>query len=289
MQKSESIAALAEALAKARGEFSEVKKSSSNPFYKSKYADLSVIIDATYKSLSKNGLAVMQFPGEVNGGAVTILTMLLHASGEWVSEETTMPVSKNDAQGIGSALTYGRRYALQSLLNVAAEEDDDGNGAVSKKVTDSEKRFNDTRISAVNVREFWKEARKTGKSNDQVAAYLANLGHVQTEEIKQSEFEPAMEWAKKPLPVPQDLTSTLQASVDIAKAKKAPKEPGAPSDKAKRDLKKLYGAADRAGVSEADFRIMAKEIYKAEHLSTDLTDEQYEGLIEWVESQATHA
>src|SRR4029077_4145731 len=119
MQKSEQINDLAKALATARGSFNKVEKSSSNPFYKSKYADLAVIIDATYKALSDNGLSVMQFPGEVNGGAVTILTMLLHASGQWVSEETTMPVSKNDAQGVGSALTYGRRYALQSLLNVA--------------------------------------------------------------------------------------------------------------------------------------------------------------------------
>lgn len=285
MQKSEQINELATALAKARGKFSEVKKSSNNPFFKSKYADLAVIIEATYKSLSENGLSVMQFPGEVNEGTVQIVTMLLHSSGQWVSEETMMPVSKNDAQGVGSALTYGRRYALQSLLNVAAEEDDDGNAAVSKNIKDAEKRFSDARISQVNVREFWKEARKSGKGNDQVAAYLASLGHVQTEELKQSEFDAAMGWAKNPIPVPSDLTQPLQASLDIAKAKKLPKEPGAPTDKPKRDLRKLYGVAEKAGVPEGDFRLMAKEIYKAEHLSTDLTDEQYDGLIEWVESQ----
>ena len=288
MQKSQEINELAAALAKARAKFGKVEKSSANPFYKSKYADLAVVIDATYKSLSENGLSVMQFPGEVNGGAVTVLTMLCHASGQWVSEETTMPVSKNDAQGIGSALTYGRRYALQSLLNVAAEEDDDGNAAVSK-TKEAETRFTDARISPVNVRAFWTEARKSGKTNDQVAAFLATLGHKQTEELKQAEYEHAIRWAKNPLPVPQDMTSTLQASVDLAKSKKAPKEAGAPADKPKRDLKKLYAVAEKAGVPEADFRLMAKEIYKAEHLSTDLTDEQYEGLIEWVESQATRA
>jgi hypothetical protein len=133
MQRSEQIGTLAGAFAKARAEFKPVRKESVNPFFKSKYADLSVIIEATYDALSKNGLAVMQFPGEVNGGHVKVLTMLCHASGEWVSEETTMPVAKADAQGIGSALTYGRRYALQSILNVAAEADDDGNAAVTNK------------------------------------------------------------------------------------------------------------------------------------------------------------
>jgi hypothetical protein len=133
MQKSDSINELAGAFAKARAEFKPVRKESVNPFFKSKYADLSVIIEATYEALAKNGLSVMQFPGEVNGGQVKVLTMLCHASGQWVSEETTMPVAKADAQGIGSALTYGRRYALQSVLNVAAEADDDGNAAVSNK------------------------------------------------------------------------------------------------------------------------------------------------------------
>ena len=130
-RRSESIAALAAAMAKAQGEIVAAKKDSRNPFFKSSYADLASIIEAIRKPFSQNGLAIFQFP-RVVAGTVEVETLLAHSSGEWIAETLAWPVSKQDAHGIGSAITYARRYSLQSFGGVAAEEDDDGNAAVGR-------------------------------------------------------------------------------------------------------------------------------------------------------------
>jgi hypothetical protein len=127
-RRSESLAKLAEALAKAQGEIKGAAKDSDNPFFKSKYADLASIVDACRSPLAANGLAVMQFPRSTAEG-VEVETLLAHSSGEWVAEILSLPVAKADAQGVGSAITYARRYALASMVGVAPE-DDDGNAAV---------------------------------------------------------------------------------------------------------------------------------------------------------------
>jgi hypothetical protein len=131
MQKSETIGELAKALAVAQGEIQNAKKDSENPFFKSKYADLAAVRDACQGPFSKNGLAVIQTPKSVITEDATIIgleTLLCHSSGEWVSEELSAVPVKTDPQGIGSCITYLRRYALASFAGVAAE-DDDGNEA----------------------------------------------------------------------------------------------------------------------------------------------------------------
>ncbi len=129
LTKSESIAELVKALVAAQAEFKPVNKNHENPFYKSHYADLGDIIEATSPALRKHGLAVVQLPGMNGTGMPNVTTMLTHTSGEWVAGELSLPAGKPDAQGYGSAFTYGRRYGLQAILGVAAEEDDDGNAA----------------------------------------------------------------------------------------------------------------------------------------------------------------
>ena len=131
MQKSESIAALAGALAKAQAEIQGAKKDSENPFFKSRYADLSSVWDACRASLTKNGIAVIQTPrSEITEThtVISVNTLLAHSSGEWVSEELSAVPVKDDPQGIGSCVTYLRRYALSAFTGVAPE-DDDGNAA----------------------------------------------------------------------------------------------------------------------------------------------------------------
>jgi hypothetical protein len=193
-------------------------------------------------------------------------------------------------KAIYKAKTGALKYFLRGLGLIPDEKDDPEADETIDKITRAEKRFSDARISDVNKREFWKEARKTGKSNDQISAYLADLGYKQTEELKQSEYDAAISWARNPTAnVPKDAQETLALLNKTLAIKSAKKASEAPPDKPKRNLAKLYGAAKDAGVKEADFRQAALEIYKAEHLSTDLTDEQYEGLIEWVESQAQNA
>ena len=131
MLKSESIGELAKALAIAQGEIQNAKKDSENPFFKSKYADLAAVRDACQEPLSKNGLAVIQTPRTSITEDATIIfveTILAHSSGEWISEELSAIPVKTDPQGIGSCITYLRRYALSSFVGVASE-DDDGNAA----------------------------------------------------------------------------------------------------------------------------------------------------------------
>lgn len=131
--QSASIARLAGALAKAQLAFEPILKDTDNPFYKSKYADLAGIIKATQKHLAQNGLVIIQTPRvDTEHKTAGVETMLAHESGEWLANELMLPagVNKFDAQSIGSAVTYARRYSYQSVIGVAAEVDDDANTAV---------------------------------------------------------------------------------------------------------------------------------------------------------------
>lgn len=122
---------LAAALVKAQATVKGAVKDSNNPFYKSKYADLASVLDACGEALTVNGLSVVQLPGYVatdNSFVATLTTMLLHTSGQWLQETGGAPIAKPDAQGVGSVVTYLRRYALQAVARVAPE-DDDGNAA----------------------------------------------------------------------------------------------------------------------------------------------------------------
>jgi len=134
MQQSESIANLAKALSTVQGQLTHAKKDSANPFFKSKYADLESVWDACRIPLDDNNLAVAQFPGTYSDldKSMSLTTILTHISGEWISQEMSVPVSKVDPQGAGSALTYMRRYALAAVVGVV-QADDDGNAASSPK------------------------------------------------------------------------------------------------------------------------------------------------------------
>lgn len=125
--KSESIAKLSAALALAQASVTGAAKDALNPHFNRKYADLASVWDACRDALSKNGLAVVQL-AESDGDRATVVTILTHSSGEWIKGSVTLRPSKADPQGIGSALTYGRRYGLAAMVGVAPE-DDDGNAA----------------------------------------------------------------------------------------------------------------------------------------------------------------
>lgn len=125
---SPTIAKIAEALAKAQGEILPAPKDSLNPHFKSRYADLASVREASRKPLSDNGLAVIQRP-HAQSGLVVVETLLLHSSGEWFSNTLAMPLRDDHAHGVGSAITYARRYSYCALLGVVADEDDDGNSA----------------------------------------------------------------------------------------------------------------------------------------------------------------
>jgi hypothetical protein len=136
MNQSDSIANLAKALSIVQGKLTYAKKDSKNPFFKSNYADLESVWDACRELLSNNNLAVAQFPGLYSDldKSMSLTTILTHSSGEWISQEMSVPVTKPDAQGAGSALSYMRRYSLAAVVGVvsANQEDDDGNAASNK-------------------------------------------------------------------------------------------------------------------------------------------------------------
>ena len=129
MKHSESIALLAGALAKAQLQIEPASKNATNPHFRSHYADLASIWDACRGPLNTNGLSIVQFPCDGEVGRTGLCTMLLHSSGEFISEVVTTRSQKDDPQGLGSALTYLRRYALAAVVGVTATEDDDGNAA----------------------------------------------------------------------------------------------------------------------------------------------------------------
>jgi hypothetical protein len=131
VKTSESIATIAAALVKAQVKLGSVKKEAKNPFFKSKYADLASVIEACKDVLNEQGISLLQ-PHYTNENGTFVETVLLHSSGEFISSSTKVEVSKiNDPQALGSAITYARRYGLQSLVSLPAE-DDDGEGAMDR-------------------------------------------------------------------------------------------------------------------------------------------------------------
>jgi hypothetical protein len=133
MNQSDQINELMAALSKAQGQMSGAVKDSDNPFFKSKYADLSSVWEACRQPLSANGLAIVQTPNINEAGDMYLVTTLGHTSGQWM--RSTLPVKLsatkegriNELQLLGSALTYLRRFALAAMVGVAPSDDDDGN------------------------------------------------------------------------------------------------------------------------------------------------------------------
>lgn len=127
--KSESITKIAMALVAFSSDVKTISHDSTNPHFKSQYTSLDHMIDVTKPLLHKHGLTVMQFPGG-DGEKITVRTMILHESGEWIeSEPLTLKAVKTDPQGAGSAITYARRYSYAAALSLSLGDDDDGNGA----------------------------------------------------------------------------------------------------------------------------------------------------------------
>lgn len=117
--QSEQIDLLCAALVQFQASAPSVQKNAINPHFKNRYADLSAIIEATRKPLTDAGLTIVQLPeGD------ELVTRVIHKSGQWIASRTALKCSKNDMQGYGSALSYGRRYAISAILNLSAEDDD---------------------------------------------------------------------------------------------------------------------------------------------------------------------
>lgn len=142
MRRSDPIGELARALSQAQGQMSGARKDGLNPHFRSQYSTLASVWEAARPPLAAHGLAVVQSPTLVHAGEdlwlVEVKTLLLHASGQWLEDSLAVPVVALNAQAVGSAVSYAKRYQLQSILGIAPTDadDDDGNAAVGSQPDD---------------------------------------------------------------------------------------------------------------------------------------------------------
>lgn len=181
MRMSDSIEAIASALSAAQGEIDDATKKGLNPAFRSKYADMAAVRAVIREPLAKHGIAVTQFAKTVQHGqgmAVEVETMILHKTGQFMAETLRMPVVKQDAHGIGSAITYARRYGLMSMLALASE-DDDGNAASNVGGTPAKQKAPD--VDAAPILKAATEA--AGKGIDTLRTYYKSLSPEQRDAI----------------------------------------------------------------------------------------------------------
>ena len=142
MLQSETIIELSKAMAKAQAEMGGAVKDSSNPFFKSSYADLTSVIKAIKEPFANNGLSFVQFPISAPDH-IGVTTRLMHESGEWLESECFLPLTKADPQSCGSILTYCRRYALSAMCGIPAVDDDCEMAMVRGKSYISERQYDE--------------------------------------------------------------------------------------------------------------------------------------------------
>ena len=136
MNKSQTISELCKAMTLFHVKVGDIVKDAKNPFFKSTYATLQNIQDTIREPLIECELTISQHPEGEHG----LTTILMHSSGEWIESHYIMTPVKNDPQGIGSCITYQKRYALVSILNLSVNDpDDDGNRATYGDKTPAEK------------------------------------------------------------------------------------------------------------------------------------------------------
>ena len=180
MQKSDSIAALAKALAAFQGEVKDPTKDGKANY--GKYVQLDGLLDAIRPVLSKHGLSVLQMPGG-DGQQITITTILMHESGEWMeSEPFTLKATKIDPQGAGSAVTYGRRYSLSAILGVAWDADDDG-AAASNPIKTKQPEQAHNAVKQSNHSNLSPQPQKTAQAANMSVYKCADCGETITEPV----------------------------------------------------------------------------------------------------------
>lgn len=144
MQTSPTTAELSKALSAAQGEIDDPSKDRENPHFRSSYATLAAVLAVVRPAFARHGLSVVQGASTTAEG-VAVSTRILHQSGEWIEETLSAPPAKRDPQGIGSAVTYLRRYGLMSMAGVAAaEDDDDGEAAQGRNGKGQQQRRQDS-------------------------------------------------------------------------------------------------------------------------------------------------
>ena len=195
MEKSETIIELSKAFAKMQMELEQPLKNANNPFFKSKYVPLENVVDSITRAASKHGLSFTQFPSSDENGNVTVGTMVMHESGEWIEyDPICLKPVKNDPQAVGSAITYAKRYALSAIFGITSDNDDDGNEATqlgkakSKAMPNKQVRATNNKIPKEVVEAYKNGIQsvidRTGKNDGSITRWFCeNLGVAKIEDI----------------------------------------------------------------------------------------------------------
>ena len=180
---SEKINEIAKALIEVQSEIMDPVKNATNPHFKNDYADLSAILSIVRPVVSKSGIAVVQTMEPCEFG-VTIVTTLMHSSGQWVRSRLSMKPGKDTPQAYGSAITYGRRYSLAAILGITQTDDDGNDGSQKQNGNGHKQTKQDGLKDAANQDAVMEKASKdlgggkevTGKPFDVLHNYLEMVG-----------------------------------------------------------------------------------------------------------------
>jgi hypothetical protein len=203
MKTSEQIEKIAQAFLTAQKSIKFAVKDVQNPHLKNRYADLPSVIDAVKTALNDAGISIIQTAGDLIDGKMILTTVLMHESGQWFRSDTTMPLTKQDAQGYGSAVTYARRYALSAITGLY-QDDDDGNYASGtgvkqqKQAQQKQQPITQAKVTPYSFAEFeankakWKPLIESGKyTANQIIAGAESRGRTFSDDQKMelAEFE----------------------------------------------------------------------------------------------------
>jgi hypothetical protein len=298
---SQTIGKLVEALSVAVRKFNPIKKETENPYFKSQYADLSTLIAATRDALSESGLVVIQTP-RTKDGSVFVTTALLHTSNEWIAEDLELRPAKSDPQGCGSAMTYARRYAYQSILNIAGEVDDDGNAASGKKSKDVEQaeeafqeKTGQQRAPMALVNAFQELFKTCGKTEKQLVDILrARWSADRPDQLTKQELDELLKWAVGKEPLEETLKTSLAAAGKAVYEPLAEERPNTPPKSSQgtvgrvgvteKQIGRLWAIAKSRGVPQEDVHVFLKEQYGYES-AKDLTRAEYDEFTKFLEAQ----
>lgn len=223
MDRSSEVQELVQALAKAQMAMQNPKFDSTNPHFRTKYASLAAVRDATIPALAANNIAVTQLI-TTEDAHVICLTTLWHSSGQYLSNALRLPVSKADVQGFGGAITYARRYSLQAICNVVGEQDDDGESqresVQSRQQANAEQRARQewtNKIQGLLVAQ--------GLSEDEIAKYWRHIAHKYGEVLSlatlqkihsEMEVRAKAKQEKPAKPAPSAWRDIVEAHADLA-------------------------------------------------------------------------
>lgn len=207
-EQSNDIGDLAKALAGAQAELEGAKKTSVNPHFRTKYADLSACWEAIRETLPAHGLSVVQTLGFSDGRTI-VTTQLMHASGQWIRGSCPIRPVKDDPQGMGSAITYGRRYGLAAIVGLT-QDDDDGQAASSPKTNNKEQRRQRPHPTEAPAHRPMPEVR-----NIEDAIRLFPKIHARTP-LEPDDFASKTEWRGVPI---SEAYGWQDAAIDLAKSR----------------------------------------------------------------------